>query len=121
MNSATSLFDTSQSNPRTNRERVIQARAPVRELPPNCRTTTEETKESGDNTYDIDLLSLSVDEFSEVKNENVLSTNSEEDDMKIGDEEIEMERVMKMNFYQFRSQNQNGIVGMCQKIKTPSK
>ena len=37
------------------------------------------------------------------------------------EENIEMQRIMKMNFYQFKSKEHNGIVGMCQDIKNRGK
>lgn len=79
------------------------------------KTFRNPIKESEYDSNDADLLSMSIDEISDEKS-NIQLTYSDED-VKAVDEEIEMERIMKMNFYKFKSQNQNGIIGMCQKIK----
>ena len=116
LNSATSLFDTSQSNLQ-NYEQIVQTSRPGKEVNNNLLLTTEETKESGYNSNEVDVLTLSADDFSQDKTSNI-QPNISDEDFKLCEEDIEMERVMKMNFYKFKSQNQNGIVGMCQKVKS---
>lgn len=116
MNSGTSLFDTSQSNQLTNRDlHISKSRQPQHLIESSDYPKATETKESND-TSSKDLLSLSVDEFSDEKNDIMLS-NTSDDELKQVDEEIEMKRILKMNFYRFKSHNQNGIVGMCQNVK----
>lgn len=116
MNSGTSLFDTSQSNQLTNRDlHMSKSRQPQHLMESSDYPKATETRESND-TSSKDMLTLSVDEFSDEKNDIVLS-NTSDDDLKQVDEEIEMKRILKMNFYQFKSHNQNGIVGMCQNVK----
>lgn len=120
LNSATSLFDTSQSNLQ-NQDQVVQTSRGGMDTRNNWLLTTEETKESGYNSGEVDMLTLSADEFSQDKTCNL---QQEDEWFNMWDEDIEMERVMKMNFYKFKSQNQNGIVGMWQKIqgnKSPKK
>lgn len=114
MNSGNSLFESSQSNHLTNRghHKVYDSR--IMEEESNFRTT-EEAKDC----YK-ELMSLSIEELSENKKSN----DSEEDELHI-DENIEMERIAKMNFYAFKSSNNKGIVGMCQdinktRIKSPA-
>ena len=116
INSGNSLFDSSQSNHPINHEYFTKTKK--RNLEFNKKQMlNEEIKDIEYDTNEGDELSLSIDEASEDKSNNILLTYSDED-VKAVDEEIEMERVMKMNFYKFSSQNQNGIIGMCQKIKS---
>lgn len=116
MNSKTSLFDTS-SNQFTTRENR-NFKNDIMEETDRYQHSSEETKDVVYTTDDMDapLVSLSIDEFSESKNY-IPTGSASDDEAKPEDENIEMERVMKMNFYKFKSKNQNGIVGMCQKIK----
>ena len=113
INSANSLFDSNQSNHQTNQEYFTKQSKSNKKM--QEQRFNQEAKESEYDTNEGDVLSLSIDEASEDKN-NILLTYSDED-VKAVDEDIEMERVMKMNFYKFSSQNQNGIIGMWQKIK----
>lgn len=70
---------------------------------------TEETKEFT-STKELDIMTLTEENPSDQG-----SSNTDEDDRV--DENIEMERVMKMNFYKFKAKDHKGIVGMCQKVK----
>jgi len=113
LNSGTSLFDSSQSNQYGSRDlRVNQHDSnPMKIIEESdVPQTTEETKE-------VNCIDLSDEICSEEKDDSNASSSNSEDECKPDDENVEMERVMKMNFYKFKSNNQNGIVGMCQKVK----
>jgi hypothetical protein len=114
MNSGNSMFDTSQPNYLTARENRKLYDSKIMEEESSLRNS-EDYKDSCK-----ELVASSSDELFDTKSQN----DSEEDDQHI-DENIEMERIAKMNFYTFKSYNQKGIVGMCQdlnetRIKSPA-
>jgi hypothetical protein len=114
MNSGNSMFDTSQPTYLTARENRKLYDSKIMEEESSLRNS-EDYKENCK-----ELATLSCDELFDTKSQN----DSEEDDQHI-DENIEMERIAKMNFYTFKSYNQKGIVGMCQdlnetRIKSPA-
>lgn len=74
----------------------------------NFINTSEEMKETSN-----DKMTLTNEEGSQELPED---TTLSEDDQPV-DENIEMERIGKMNFYAFKSNSKEGIVGMCQDIK----
>jgi len=118
LNSASSLFESAVSNQQTQRElRVKSIQKQVENS--NNNQNTIDTKQSGKSSDEADLLSMSIDEFSEEKHDVVVSSNSEGEQEE--DDNIEMKRIMKMNFYQFKGKDHNGIVGMCQNIKNRGK
>lgn len=75
----------------------------------NCESEVEEVPD------------LTLEESSEQVVHHDRNNSQRSDEIIQNDEGIEMERIMKMNFYQFKSKDHNGIVGMCQNIKNGNK
>mmetsp|Transcript_29025 Transcript_29025/g.25667 ORF Transcript_29025/g.25667 Transcript_29025/m.25667 type:complete len:126 (+) Transcript_29025:475-852(+) len=115
MNSRTSLFDSSQSQQltyRNNYQGDTQHNILEVEENSNYPNAVGEMKENSK-----EMITLTMDEGS-IEKPSIESILTEEQEDQLLDENIEMERIAKMNFYAFKSPNQKGIVGMCQDIKT---
>lgn len=109
-NSNGSLFDSTVSqNFILKNAHQSDTRLNILEEESNYLQTAEELKESTQ-----EMITLTMDEYSQEK-PSIEDTISEDEEQI--DENIDMERIAKMNFYSFKANNQKGIVGMWQNIK----